>query len=125
MNTRSRVFHIVRIAHYAHVRTCAAGGALRHLFDGFSMLVRYRITGGQVWGSQRYVDSIAYRAYKETGGVRMVRGGSAAKLWHRSHGLGRVYEGAMGGGGRGAERRVHSQAGRLPWRYTPIEQAWG
>jgi hypothetical protein len=50
---------------------CAAGGGdyskMRHMFDGYGFLSRLRIEDGRAWGSQRYVQSKAYQAYKAQG----------------------------------------------------------
>jgi len=41
--------------------------ASKHMFDGFGLISKLRFQGGQAWGSQRYLDSNTYRAYKATG----------------------------------------------------------
>jgi carlactone synthase/all-trans-10'-apo-beta-carotenal 13,14-cleaving dioxygenase len=41
--------------------------ASKHMFDGYAFISKLRVEGGQAWGSQRYVDTRAYRAYKATG----------------------------------------------------------
>jgi carotenoid cleavage dioxygenase-like enzyme len=50
---------------------CAAGGGdyskMRHMFDGYGFLSRLRLAGGRAWGSQRYVQSKAYKAYRAQG----------------------------------------------------------
>ena len=33
---------------------------MKHMFDGYAMLTKLRIQGGQVFGSQRYIKSKAY-----------------------------------------------------------------
>ena len=39
-----------------------------HIFDGYALVAKIRMQGGKAWGSQRYVDTEAYRGYKATGG---------------------------------------------------------
>jgi len=53
--------------HVAFPPACAAGGALRHMFDGLALISKYRVEGGRVFGSQRFVNSEQYRAFKATG----------------------------------------------------------
>lgn len=40
---------------------------MNHMFDGYGLLAKVRLGGGRAWGSQRYVDSKVYRAYKREG----------------------------------------------------------
>jgi carlactone synthase/all-trans-10'-apo-beta-carotenal 13,14-cleaving dioxygenase len=40
---------------------------MNHMFDGYGLLAKVRLQGGRAWGSQRYVDSKSYRAYKREG----------------------------------------------------------
>ncbi|WIA29067.1 hypothetical protein OEZ86_011578 [Tetradesmus obliquus] len=42
---------------------------MNHMFDGYGLLAKVRLGGGRAWGSQRYVDSKVYRAYKREGRV--------------------------------------------------------
>eukprot|EP00879_Flechtneria_rotunda_P030978 GHRR01033770.1.p2 GENE.GHRR01033770.1~~GHRR01033770.1.p2 ORF type:complete len:133 (+),score=24.05 GHRR01033770.1:403-801(+) len=46
---------------------CYACSHMRHLFDGYGLISKFRVEEGKAWGSQRYVDSKAYRAYKSQG----------------------------------------------------------
>lgn len=38
-----------------------------HMFDGFGLVAKLRIEGGQVYGSHRYIQSKAYQVFKKTG----------------------------------------------------------
>jgi len=38
-----------------------------HMFDGYALVAKIRMQGGKAWGSQRYVDTEAYRGYKSSG----------------------------------------------------------
>jgi hypothetical protein len=40
---------------------------MRHMFDGFAMVAKFRVVGGQVWASQRFLNTQAYTAYKQQG----------------------------------------------------------
>lgn len=40
---------------------------MQHMFDGFACLTKVRVEGGKAWGRQRYLDTQAYRAYKQRG----------------------------------------------------------
>jgi carotenoid cleavage dioxygenase-like enzyme len=40
---------------------------MNHMFDGYGLLAKVRLQGGRAWGSQRYVDSKVFRAYKREG----------------------------------------------------------
>lgn len=41
--------------------------SMRHLFDGYGLLSKVRLEGGKAWGSQRYIDTQAYKMYRERG----------------------------------------------------------
>ena len=38
---------------------------MKHLFDGYSMASKIRFDGGKVFGSQRFVQSKAYRCVQK------------------------------------------------------------
>ena len=40
--------------------SCVCPG-MKHMFDGYAMLCKLRLSGGKVFGSQRYIQSQAYR----------------------------------------------------------------
>eukprot|EP00878_Enallax_costatus_P010147 GHUV01010592.1.p1 GENE.GHUV01010592.1~~GHUV01010592.1.p1 ORF type:complete len:535 (+),score=145.73 GHUV01010592.1:183-1787(+) len=42
---------------------------MKHLFDGYGMLSKVRVGGGRAWGSQRHINTKAYRLYKRQGRV--------------------------------------------------------
>eukprot|EP00775_Hariotina_reticulata_P005847 gene5847-6088_t len=42
---------------------------MRHLFDGYALLSKFRLADGRAWGSQRYLGTKAYQAYKAQGHV--------------------------------------------------------
>uniref|UniRef100_A0A383VZG2 Carotenoid oxygenase n=1 Tax=Tetradesmus obliquus TaxID=3088 RepID=A0A383VZG2_TETOB len=42
---------------------------MRHLFDGYGLLSKVRLEGGRAWGSQRYIDTKALKAYRHNGQV--------------------------------------------------------
>jgi carlactone synthase/all-trans-10'-apo-beta-carotenal 13,14-cleaving dioxygenase len=42
---------------------------MEHMFDGYALVVKARFKGGRAWGRQRYLDTAAYRAFKESGRV--------------------------------------------------------
>lgn len=40
---------------------------MNHMFDGYALVTKVRLSGGKAWGSQRYLDTKVYRAYKKEG----------------------------------------------------------
>jgi carotenoid cleavage dioxygenase-like enzyme len=40
-----------------------------HMFDGYALVAKIRLQGGRAYGSQRFLDTQAYRGYKATGGA--------------------------------------------------------
>lgn len=40
---------------------------MQHMFDGYAMVSKVRVAGGRAWGSQRFLDTKAYRAFKKKG----------------------------------------------------------
>ncbi|KAI8476369.1 MAG: carotenoid oxygenase [Monoraphidium minutum] len=42
---------------------------MSHMFDGYALLLKTRFQGGKAWGSQRFLETQAYKAYKDQGKV--------------------------------------------------------
>lgn len=40
---------------------------MNHQYDGFAFVSKVRVADGKAWGSQRFLQTKAYREYKETG----------------------------------------------------------
>jgi carotenoid cleavage dioxygenase-like enzyme len=47
---------------------------MKHYFDGLAMLVHFRFEGGGVAWQQRFLDTMDYRAWRETGAPRFSQG---------------------------------------------------
>jgi carlactone synthase/all-trans-10'-apo-beta-carotenal 13,14-cleaving dioxygenase len=60
--------------------------ASAHMFDGFAFISKLRVQGGQAWGSQRYVNTKAYKAYKATGEALVIRRLSTRLRWYSLQG---------------------------------------
>jgi carotenoid cleavage dioxygenase-like enzyme len=48
---------------------------MAHMFDGYALLSKARFEGGAAWGSQRFLDTEAFRAYTKKGAPRALRPG--------------------------------------------------
>lgn len=56
--------------------------AMRHMFDGYALVVKVRVAGGAAWGSQRYLATHAYEAYQATGACS---GDDGVWIFRREH----------------------------------------
>lgn len=41
---------------------------MNHQYDGFAFVSKVRVSGGRAWGAQRFLQTRAYKEYKQTGG---------------------------------------------------------
>lgn len=40
---------------------------MRHLFDGYGMLAKFRFANGRVWVSNRFIDTNSWRSFRDSG----------------------------------------------------------
>lgn len=47
---------------------------MNHMFDGYALVSKVRVSGGQAWGSQRFLQSKSFNAYKTEGALLVALG---------------------------------------------------
>jgi carlactone synthase/all-trans-10'-apo-beta-carotenal 13,14-cleaving dioxygenase len=54
---------------------------MKHLFDGYGMLVKFHIENGKVSVQQRFIESNAYKAFRDTGKMKYNEFGTSNPAW--------------------------------------------